>query len=103
MMGPGIVVLLFGLLVLVGGIVGYTTTASRASLISGGAFGIALLASGLAVLRGKHTGLLMAPLLTVLLTAFFGYRFMQSSEVIPSGLMTVLGLVAVILYFALRR
>ena len=103
MRAPGIVILLYGLLVLVGGIVGYTTTGSMTSVIAGGAFGLLLSASGLAVLRGKHTGLLMAPLLTVLLTAFFGYRFAQSGEFIPSGLMTVLGLVAVILYFALRR
>jgi uncharacterized membrane protein (UPF0136 family) len=47
-------------------------------------------------------GFLMAPLLTLLLTTFFGYRLVQSGEIIPSGLMAALGLLAVFLYCALR-
>ena len=103
MKAPGIVTLLFGLLVLGGGIIGYTTAGSMASLIAGSAFGLGLLASGLGVLRGRRLGLLAAPLLTLLLTTFFGYRFVQSGEFMPSGLMGVLGLVALALYFTLRR
>ena len=103
MRAPGIVILVFGLLVLGGGIIGYATAGSMPSLIAGGVFGLGLLVSSMGVLRGKRIGLLTAPILTLLLTAFFGYRFAQSGEFIPSGLMTVLGLVAVILYFALRR
>ncbi|MGH7829164.1 MAG: TMEM14 family protein [Candidatus Binatia bacterium] len=103
MKAPGIVTLLFGLLVLGGGIIGYTTAGSMASLIAGSAFGLGLLASGLGVLRGKNMGFLFAPLLTLLLIAVLGYRFVQSGEFIPSGLIAVLGLVALILYFALRR
>ena len=103
MRGPGIVILLYGVLVLGGGIIGYTATGSMASAIAGGAFGLGLLASGVGVLRGKDIGFLIAPLLTLLLTAFFGYRFVASGEFTPSGLMAILGLVTVILYFALRR
>ncbi|MBI2987196.1 MAG: hypothetical protein HYY45_10570 [Deltaproteobacteria bacterium] len=103
MRAPGIVILVYGLLVLVGGIVGYTTAESMASLIAGGVFGLGLLASGVGVLRGKDMGFLMAPILTVLLTMFFGYRLVQGGEFMPSGLMTALGLVTVILYFTLRR
>ena len=103
MRGPGIVILLYGLLVFGGGIIGYTASGSMASVIAGGVFGLGLLASGLGVLRGKDMGFLMAPILTVLLTMFFGYRFALSGELIPSGLMGVLGLVALTLYFTLRR
>ena len=103
MKAPGIVILLFGFIVLGGGIIGYTTAGSMASLIAGSAFGLGLLASGLGVLRGKKPGFLFAPLITLFLTAFFGYRLVQSGEFVPSGLMAVLGLVALGLYFALRR
>ena len=103
MRAPGIVILVYGLLVLGGGIIGYTTARSMASLIAGGTFGLLLLVSGLGVLRGKDMGFLMAPILTVLLTVFFGYRFAQSGEFMPSGLMGVIGLVALTLYFTLRR
>jgi len=103
MKAPGIVILLYGLLVLGGGIIGYTASGSMASVIAGGAFGLGLLASSLGVLRGKDMGFLMAPILTVLLTMFFGYRFALSGEFMPSGLMGVISLVALVLYFALRR
>ncbi len=73
MKAPGIVILVYGLLVLSGGIIGYTTARSMASLIAGiagGALGIGLLASGVGVFRGKNLGFLMAPILTLLLTTF---------------------------------
>ena len=102
MRGPGIVILVYGLLGLGGGIIGYTSTGSTGALIGGGAFGMGLFASGVGVLRGKNMGFLMAPILTALLTMFFGYRFIDTGEFILSGLMAVLGMVAVILYFALE-
>lgn len=83
--------------------IGYTTTGSMASLIAGSAFGLGLLASGVGVLKGKNMGFIIAPILTVLLTMFFGYRFAQSGEFMPSGLMGVISFVALVLYFALRR
>lgn len=103
MKGPGIVILLFGLLVLGGGIIGYATAGSMVSLIAGSVFGFMLLASGLAVSRGKKSGFVVAPLLTLILTAFFAYRFVQSGEFMPSGMMALLSAAALILYFALRR
>ena len=99
----GVVILLYGLLVLGGGIIGYATAGSMASLVAGGAFGLGLLASGLGVRRGKRLGFIFAPLVTLLLTVFFVYRFVQSGDFIPSGLMGVVSLVALVLYFALRR
>lgn len=103
MRAPGIVILLYGLVVLGGGVIGYTASGSMASLIAGSAFGLGLLASGVGVLKGKNMGFIIAPILTVLLTMFFGYRFAQSGEFMPSGLMGVISFVALVLYFALRR
>ena len=103
MKGPGIIMFVYGLVVLGGGIVAYSAAGSIASLVAGSGFGLGLLASGLGVSRGKKLGLLVAPFLALFLTAFFTYRFVQSGEFIPSGVMGVLGLVAVVLYFTLRR
>ena len=47
---PGIVILVYGLFVLGGGIFGYATAGSMASVIAGSTFGLGLLASGLGVL-----------------------------------------------------
>lgn len=98
MTAPGIVILLFGLLVLGCGIIGYTNTASFAFLLGGSASGLGLLASGLGVLRRKELGFVFAPFITLLLTAFFASRLVLSGDFIPSGLMGVLGLVALVLY-----
>ena len=102
MTAPGIVILLFGLLVLGSGIIGYTNTASFASLVGGSASGLGLVASGLGVLRRKELGFVFAPVLTVLVTAFFGYRSTRIGEFIPSGLVAVLSLVTLFLYFLPR-
>jgi len=102
MTATGIVISLFGLLVLGGGIIGNTNTANIASLIAGSASGLGLLASGLGVLRRKELGFVFAPFITVLLTAFFAYRLVLSGDFIPSGLMGILGLVALVLYSIAR-
>ena len=65
-------------------------------------FVLGMLALDLGVFRGKKFGFMMAPILTLLLIMFFGFRFVQSGEIIPSGLMAALGLIATFLYFALR-
>ena len=101
MTGPGIVILLFGLLALGGGIIGYTSGGNLTSLIAGSTLGLGLLISGLGVLRSKEPGFVFAPLLTLSLTAFFAHPVLQSGDFIPFGLMGILGLVALALYFAL--
>ncbi len=101
MTAPGIVILLLGLLMLGGGIIGYSSTGSMTSLLSGSIFGFGLLASGLGVLRRKELGFVFAPLITLLLTAFFACRLALSGDFIPSGLMGVLGLVGLVLYCTL--
>jgi len=101
MTAPGIVILLLGLLVLGGGIVGYTRAGSMTSLVGGSASGLGLLGSGLGVLRRKELGFVFAPFITLLLTAFFAGRLVLSGDFIPSGLMGIFGFVALVLYCSL--
>jgi len=99
---PGIVIAVYGLVVLTTAIISYLTAGSVSFLIAGCAFGLGLLASGLGVLRGKELGFVFAPVLTVLVTAFFGYRSTRIGEFMPSGLVAVLSLVTLFLYFLPR-
>ena len=100
----GIVVLIYGALVLVGGMIGYTATGSVASAVAGTVFGLGLLASAVAILKGKPTGLYAAIGLSGLLALFFGYRFAQRGVFMPGGMMALLSLAALImLLLALRR
>jgi uncharacterized membrane protein (UPF0136 family) len=102
MTGPGIVIAVYGLVVLTTAIISYLTAGSLLFLIAGCAFGFGLVASGLGVLRRKELGFVLAPVLTVLVTAFFGYRSTRIGEFLPSGLVAVLSLVTLFLYFLPR-
>jgi uncharacterized membrane protein (UPF0136 family) len=102
MTGPGMVITVYGLVVLTTAIISYLTAGSVSFLIAGCVFGFGLVASGLGVLRRKELGFVLAPVLTVLVTAFFGYRSTRIGELIPSGLVAVLSLVTLFLYFLPR-
>ena len=104
MNATGLAVFVYGVLVLAGGVIGYTATGSQASLVAGGVFGGGILASAVAILKGKRTGLRVAFGLAVVLTLFFGSRFAQSGVFMPGGLMALLSILAVIVVSsALRR
>ena len=101
MTGPGIVIAVYGLVVLITAIISYLTAGNVSFLIAGCAFGFGLVGSGLGVLRRKELGFVFAPFITLLLTAFFAYRLVLNGDFIPSGLMGILGLVALVLYCSL--
>ena len=102
MKAPGIVIAVYGIVVLTTAIISYLTAGSVSFLIAGCASGFGLVASGLGVLRRKELGFVFAPVLTVLVTAFFGYRSTRIGEFIPSGLVAGLSLVTLFLYFLPR-
>jgi len=94
---------MYGALVLVGGLIGYATKASVPSLVAGGAFGIALLVSAWAMLKGKTSGWYVALGLAGILTLYFGNQYWQGGVLMPAGLMAALSLLALILFVVLRR
>lgn len=95
------VTLVYALLVLAGGIMGYRKASSQASLISGTLFGLALLAAAILMLRGSAAGATAAMVLAVVLLLFFGYRLVTGGKFMPAGLMVVVSLVELaVLYWA---
>lgn len=97
---PAIVVFIYGLFILIGGIMGHIKAQSRASLIMGTAFAILTLLSSFAMFRGIELGRTCAMLISILLTAFFAYRFSLSFQFMPAGLMILLSaLVFAVLFF----
>lgn len=102
---PAILISLFGVLMLAGAIIGYTDTdtdadtASVAFVIAAGASGLRLLAGGVGVLRRKDVALVFAPFVTLLLTALFACHLAVTGDFLPAGLMVILGLVALVLFY----
>ena len=86
----GILLVTYGVLTAIGGVIGSARAKSRASLISGLGSGIVLIASGGFVLMGDRQGGYLGLLVTVLLTVVFAIRFAKTRAFMPSGLMLAL-------------
>ena len=91
-----LIVIVYALLVIVGGVLGFVKAGSRPSLIGGLVGGLALLAAGWGVSRGQVWGLQMALVLTLALLVFFIVRYVRTRAFMPGGLMAVLSLLALV-------
>lgn len=87
---------IYGLIILIGGLIGHWKAASTASLISGLLFGSIILLLSFAIARGKLLAQYVALALTFLLDAFFTHRFAKSLHFFPAGMMSLLSLIVLI-------
>ncbi len=86
----------FGLLTIAGGIIGYVKTGSVASIIAGSISGVLLLL-GAFLLPAHRAGLAIALIVSVLLAAQFLPKFFRTGSVMPAGGMSVLSVIAIII------
>ncbi|XP_058072524.1 protein FATTY ACID EXPORT 5-like [Magnolia sinica] len=91
----------YGLLVLVGGIMGYVKKGSTASLGGGAGSGLVLLIAGFLSLkaygkrRNSHVALILQTVVAFVLTWVMGQRYIQTSKIMPAGVVAGLsGLMA---------
>ena len=98
MIGPAkIYFIIFGLLTIVGGVIGYVKAGSTASIIAGSISGIALLVAAYLLPGNVVAGLAVAGLVSILLAARFIPAFMKTGKVMPAGMMAVLSVIGVIM------
>jgi uncharacterized membrane protein (UPF0136 family) len=91
-----IAALVYGVLALVGGWMGYQQASSKVSLISGTITGILLLLASFGLLQGLSWGLWLGIAVTVLLLVTFVVRLIKTRKVMPAGLMVTAGVVTLI-------
>ena len=84
-------------LMLLGGLMGLIKAGSKASIIASSIFAAVLALFALDVLPFAYCWVVLLVLLL-----FFGRRFLKSKKFMPSGMMTFLSLLVLILLFALR-
>ena len=90
--------LVFGILTILGGIIGFVKAKSRASLIAGSICGIVLVASGVIIMRGEpRFGLILGLLVSVALAGQFVPKVMLNRAPIHSIIMAVLSAVSLVL------
>lgn len=91
-------ILIYGLLVLVGGVMGYFKAKSKMSLLSGVGSGIGLLAAWYLCRQNPALGLAIATLIALLLFIVFVIRLFRTRSFMPAGLMMVCSLVATVVF-----
>ncbi len=87
-------ILVYALLVAIGGIIGYVKAKSNQSLISGLGSGVALAAAWYVSLQDLTVGLALAAAIALALVIVFALRFKATSKFMPAGLLAILSLAA---------
>jgi uncharacterized membrane protein (UPF0136 family) len=88
----------FGVLTIVGGVVGFVKAKSNASLIAGGVSGVLLLVAGyLMGSASAQVGLILGLVVSVALAGRFVPSYLKTKKAMPAGLMAVLSVVGVVL------
>lgn len=91
-------ILLYAILVALGGILGYVKARSQPSLISGLVSGLLLAIAWYISLQTPVVGLAIATLIAFGLLGVFAVRFQRTRKWMPAGLMAILSLVAAIVF-----
>lgn len=95
-----IIALIYGILAIVGGIVGYLKARSTPSLISGIISGLLLIIGALRAAQGIASGLWVVKIVTLVLVIVFIVRLVKTKKFMPAGLMVIGGVATLIAVFA---
>ena len=98
MIGPAkIYFIIFGLLTIIGGVIGYVKAGSAASIIAGAISGIALIVAAFLLPGNVAVGLIIAGVVSIALAGRFIPAFMATGKVMPAGLMSILSVIGVVM------
>ena len=92
--------IIFGILTIAGGIVGYAKAGSVISIIAGSISGVLLLVAAFLLPDHQAAGLIVALVVSLLLAGQFVPKFFSTHKVMPAGLMSVLSVIGIIVAIA---
>ncbi len=98
------IILIYAILVAVGGVMGYLKAGSTASLVAGGLSGIVLAGSAVAMMRGSYqTGWWIALVVTILLLGRFGMAALKEFKMMPGGMVIIMSLIVLVVLLTHRE
>ena len=101
MIGPAkVYFIVFGILTIAGGIVGYAKAGSVISIIAGSISGVLLLVAAFLLPEHQVAGLIVALVVSLLLAGQFVPKFFSTHKVMPAGLMSVLSVLGIVVALA---
>ncbi len=89
--------IVFGVLTIAGGIIGYVKAGSLPSVIAGSITGVLLLIAGLLLPEHRAAGLATAFVISLLLAAQFVPKFTRTGKAMPAGMMSILSVIGLII------
>ena len=95
--------LFYGLLALVGGIIGFIKAGSMASLIAGSISGILIIVSTLAYIRGRVAGYYALLTIAVLVGGWFLKGYLTTGKVFPAAVMTLLSALNLLILLVFKK
>ena len=88
--------IVFGVLTVAGGVVGYVKAGSVASIIGGSITGVLLLVAAFLLPEHRAIGLATAFIISLLLAAQFAPKFIRTGRLMPAGMMSILSVIGII-------
>jgi uncharacterized membrane protein (UPF0136 family) len=97
MLGPvKVYFIVFGILTIFGGIIGYVKAGSKPSIIAGSITGILLLVAGFLLPQQRVAGLVIALIVSIVLALQFVPKLIRTGRVMPAGMMSILSVIGII-------
>src|ERR1043166_6317845 len=88
--------LVFGVLTIAGGVVGYVKVGSMESIIAGSITGVLLLVAAFLLPEHRVIGLATALIISLLLAAQFVPKFIRTGRAMPAGMMSILSVIGIV-------
>jgi uncharacterized membrane protein (UPF0136 family) len=98
-----IVLGVYGLLLIIGGIMGKVKTGSTVSVIAGTASGFAALIAFWVSRTDPGQGLLIGLMVSLLLTGVFMSRFIRTRKLMPAGIVLIMSIIVAALLAVVRN
>ena len=88
--------LIIGILLFIGGTIGFLKRKSVMSLVASSLIGSSFVYSSYLIGNNDRNGVLVALIASIVLSIAMGIRFLKGKKFMPAGLVTLLGIVALI-------
>ena len=89
--------IVFGILTIAGGVMGFVKAGSAASIIAGSISGVLLLAAAFLLPDHLGAGLATGFIISLLLAAQFIPKFIRTGKAMPAGMMSILSLIGLVM------
>jgi uncharacterized membrane protein (UPF0136 family) len=95
--GPAkIYFIIFGLLTIAGGVIGFVKAGSTASIIAGSISGILLLLAAFLMPQQLAVALIIVAVVSILLAGRFLPAFLKTGKMMPAGMMAILSVIGLV-------